>query len=397
MKFTKTYAKMAVVLLCSAVIFTGCKKAEDVVLTLNDKPITRAEFYNDFEKIKNAQFKDAPREQKKDTSYNVLSLKERYLNEFITRKLVELEFEKRNITASEDEIQKRKQEIIQQIGSEEQFQNIMKENNITEEKFMSDVASEVKMKKLIDTIKGKEATEADALKFYNQNKAQFAVPERVLASHIFIGADPQHIRDVIAEANKGANLSQEDMDKKVQEELKRREQLANKIWNDVKKNPKLYNEYAKKYSEDDTTKNKGGEIGYVTKDSLIKEFADVAFSIKPNTIGPLAHSQYGYHIIKIKDKAAPTTQSFASVKKDLITMLTQQSRQQEIQNFFEGLKNSAKIEYPDESLNPDNLKKALDEALKKQVDFEQRQKAPKSKMKFLDNLKNKQTQEDMDE
>ncbi|MBQ8475591.1 SurA N-terminal domain-containing protein, partial [bacterium] len=121
MKFTKAnLAKMSAVVLCSTLLFCGCQKNSDIVIKVNDRGITRAQYYEDFNKIKNVQFKNSPKELKKETSYYVLSLKERYTNDVIMREILSQEFEKRNIQATEDEIAAKQKQIIAQIGSEEQ-------------------------------------------------------------------------------------------------------------------------------------------------------------------------------------------------------------------------------------------------------------------------------------
>ena len=51
--------------------------------------------------LKNVQLKNAPKELQKDDSYTVIALKERYLNDVIVRTLLEQEFQKRKIEASE--------------------------------------------------------------------------------------------------------------------------------------------------------------------------------------------------------------------------------------------------------------------------------------------------------
>ena len=80
-------------------------------------------------------------------------------------------------------------------------------------------------------------------------------------------------------------------------------------------------------------------------------------------------------------------QPLSAVKNDLKTYLTEQKKIQTLQKLIDGLKQSAKIEYVDTSLSPDNIKKQLEEALPKQIEFQKKQGAPKSKQKVLDKIK----------
>lgn len=360
--------KLALTLLCSSILFCGCAKNSDVLITVNDKPITRGQYYEDFNRIKSIQMKNAPEEVKKDSSLASLALKERYTNDIIVRELLNQEFEKRNIQATEDEIKAKKAEIIKQMGSEEQFNKILKENNISNERVNSDMASEVKMEKLVKTLGVKEASDADAMKFYNQNKAQFNLPERVKCSHILIDADADSIKRKMVDADKEAKLSSIDIDSRVKEEVAKKEALAKEVLEKAKKNPKDFANLAKQYSEDPGSKEKGGDLGYITRESVVPEFANAAFSLKPNTVSNLVKSQYGYHIIIVKDKAAKGVQPFNEVKNELKTFLSQQKKIEAVQKFITGLKDGAKIDYLDESLKPETIKKQIDEAIKKQIE-----------------------------
>ena len=390
MKFTKAnLAKMSAVVLCSTLLFCGCQKNSDIVIKVNDRGITRAQYYEDFNKIKNVQFKNSPKELKKDTSYSVLSLKERYTNDVIMREILSQEFEKRNIQATEDEIAAKQKQIIAQIGSEEQFRNILKENNVSDERLHKDMEQEVKMDKLVESLGVKETTDAEAQAFYNKNKAQFNLPERALVSHILIETNPEAIKRKIADADKSAKLSPSEIDKKVKEEVERKENLAKEVAAKVSANPKDFAKLAREYSDDEASAKNGGELGYVTRMTVVKEFADAAFSQKIGVAGPLVKTQFGYHIIIVKDRAAQGLQSFNDVKNDLKTYLTQQKKAQAIQELITNLKDSAKVEYLDDSLNPKNIKKQLDDALKEQIELQQKAKTPKSKQKVLDKMDKK--------
>ncbi len=380
MKFTK----IALTIFCSMALFCGCAKDSDIVLKINDKNISRAEFYGDFNKIKNVQLKNAPKELQKDDSYTVIALKERYLNDVIVRTLLEQEFEKRKIEASEKEIKDKKAQIIAQIGSEEQFNNILKENQISEQRLNSDMANEVKIAKLIDSLGAKEATNSEVEKYYKQNKLQFTMPERVKVSHILFDTNPESLKRKITDADKEAKLSTSDIDKKVKEEIARKEKLAQEVRQKALNNPKNFAQLATQYSEDPGTAQKGGDLGFITRNQVVKEFGDAAFSQKVGTISPIVKSQFGEHIIYVTDKAAAGVQSLSDVKNDLKAYLTEQKKIQALQKLIENLKANAKIEYVDSNLSPDSIKKQLEEALPKQLDFQKKQGAPKSKLKILD-------------
>jgi len=65
---------------------------------------------------------------------------------------------------------------------------------------------------------------------------------------------------------------------------------------------KSFNVLAVIYSEDTESAKNGGEIGYLTRGELEKEYADAAFSLTANTVSKIVETRYGFHIIQIIDR-----------------------------------------------------------------------------------------------
>ncbi len=390
MKFTK----LAVSFLAGAVIFCGCAKDNSAAIKVNDKIITKKEFNEDFSRLKNAQFKNAPKEFQKDDSYPVLVLKNRFVNDIIVRNLLEQEFEKRKITADQKEIDAKKAIVIAQIGSEEKFNTILKENRISKERLNSDMASEVKMEKLVNSLGIGKVSDKDVEKYYKENKQSFDLPERVHVMHILIDTNPESVKRKIVDADKEAKLSSTNIDEKVAQQVKENEALVQKVLKEAKANPKNFSALAKQYSQDTASAQKGGDLGFAPRGQFVPEFEKVAFSQKVGTISDPVKTQYGTHIIYVVDKSAKGVQPLAKVKEDLKTYLGQQKKMEGVQKYVEGLKNSAKIEYIDTELSPEVLGKKIEEALPKQIELEKKLSAPKKSLadKFKKTDKDKETE-----
>lgn len=381
------FAKIMSLLLCTTVLFCGCIKDNRAAIKINDKVITRAEFYDDFNKMKDAQFKNLSKDLQAPDSYLVLSLKNKFVNDVIFRELLAQEFEKRKIEATQKEIDAKKAEIISQMGSEENLNKILKENAITPERLQKDLASEVKTIKLLDQLNVTKVSDKDAQKYYNNNKEKFNFPDRILVSHILIDTSAENIRRKVIDADKDAKLSNAQIDEKVKQEVQKQKDLLNKALKEARLNPKNFAQVAAKYSQDEASAKNGGNLGFVARGQLVPEFEKVAFDeLKPGVVSDPVKTQFGEHIILVTDKAKGGIQPYSKIKEDLKKFLDQQNKIAALQKFATGLKDKSKIEFVDEDLNPVNIHQQIDEAFKRQIESSNK-KETKPLSKLLDNKK----------
>jgi len=81
--------------------------------------------------------------------------------------------------------------------------------------------------------------------------------------------------------------------------IKSDEKKAKTILEEVKKAPDKFEEIAKKESED-STKEKGGDLGWFYRDEMVPEFSEAAFKLRKGEIG-FVKTIFGYHILKALD------------------------------------------------------------------------------------------------
>ena len=143
----------------------------------------------------------------------------------------------------------------------------------------------------------------DVQRYYDDNQQQYATPEQVHASHILLkteGKDDAVVRkqaeDVLAKVKGGADFAA----------------LAGKI------------------SEDEGSAAQGGELKPFAKDgSMVKEFEDAAFALKPGETSDLVKSQFGYHIIRVMEKKPASTRSLDESKVQIEEILKSERAQKE--------------------------------------------------------------------
>ncbi len=289
-------------------------------------------------------------------------IKERVVNELIVKALIDQELKKRGITVTKENTDDAVKEIIEKVGSKEQLDKILKQNGISPSDFKKDLAEEVKMRKLASELGGTNVTEADCKKFYNQNPEKFKYPERVRASHILLAANPKQIEEKLRDEKK--NLTNEQVQAKVNEEMAAQKGKAQDILAQAKKDPSNFAKLAKEHSQDPGSAERGGDLGFFAKEEMVPTFSAAAFKLKPNTMTEIViESPYGYHIILVTDRQAAGSQPYEKIKNDIKAYLQNQKQVEQIDNLVESLKKTASIEYVDSSFDP----KAIQNEIQKQV------------------------------
>ncbi len=150
----------------------------------------------------------------------------------------------------------------------------------------------------LDKLRAHTQVSDDVLRaYYNAHIDQYKVENRVHVEHILfktigktdaeIAEIRQKAEDVLKQAKKGAN----------------------------------FEELAKKYSEDDSTKPKGGDLGWIVEGQTVPEFQQAAFSLPKGSISDLVKTQYGFHIIKVLDRETAHTKSLDEVRDTIVPIV----------------------------------------------------------------------------
>ncbi len=341
---------------------TGCNIDKSAIIKVNGEPITKSSYEEIYDReISSPQYKQFAGFLKDEDSIMSLMLKDRIVNELILKEIINQEVEKRKIEVTEDEIQARKNEIAEKIGSEEKVEELLKRNNISEKQFDKDIENEIKIDKLIEATQSTKVSEKEVKDFYNKNIASFNYPERVRASHILIQVNPAQIKQEIIAQDKKGELTSDEIDKKTKEAVDNKMNFTKEVLNKVKANPENFAALAKQYSDDKVSALKGGDLGFFTRKDMVKPFADAAFNLKPGTVSDIVVTDYGNHIIIVTDKAAAGIQPFEKMKNEIQAYLEQKKKIDVLTSLLDGLKASAKVEFVDENYDLKNIQNKIKE------------------------------------
>lgn len=188
-------------------------------------------------------------------------------------------------------------------------------------------------------------TDAEIKAAYEKNKSKYQVPERRSVRYALLDVNQLRqtlqISDDVLKKQYQDNIQQygvanqvhiQDIlfktygktDAEVEEVKKRAEDLLKQ----AKKGAK-FDEMAKKYSEDTSSKDKGGDLGWIRQGQTVPEFEKTAFSLSPGQISDLVKTSTGFFIIKVTEKQTAHTKPFEEVKDSIRTplLLTEADKQ----------------------------------------------------------------------
>ena len=152
-------------------------------------------------------------------------------------------------------------------------------------------------------------------KYYQEHKDRYQEPEAVRARHILI------------EVPQGATKEQEAQALKKAEEIRQRALKGED-----------FAKLAEKYSADPGSRKKGGDLGFFTRGQMVKEFEDVAFSLKPGEISKPVRTAFGYHIIKVEAHRPAKQKTLAEVKDQIKEEIIQERQEALLQQALKELK-----------------------------------------------------------
>ncbi len=188
-----------------------------------------------------------------------------------------------------------------------------------------------------------EVSDADLAAYFDKNKAQYVVPERRTVDYAILTLAQLRQRSQVTDDDEKVYY-QSHID---QYKLEDRAHVAHILFKTVgmtdaeaaeikKKADDVLNktkhggnfaDLAKQYSED-TTKDKGGDLGWIVRGQTVPEFEAAAFSLPKGSISDLVKTQYGFHIIQVIDRESARTQTLDEVKASIVNQLQTEKAEQ---------------------------------------------------------------------
>jgi peptidyl-prolyl cis-trans isomerase D len=188
-----------------------------------------------------------------------------------------------------------------------------------------------------------EASDAELAAYFDKNKARYTVPERRTIDYATLDFAQLRQRAQVSEDDEKLYYQQHIDAYKLEDrahvahilfktvgktdaEVAEIKAKADDVLNKAKHGAK-FADLAKQYSED-TTKDKGGDLGWIVRGQTVPEFEAAAFSLPKGATSDLVKTQYGFHIIQVIDRETARTQTFDEVKGAIQGQMQQQKAEQ---------------------------------------------------------------------
>ncbi len=240
--------------------------------------------------------------------------------DIINEMLFSQEAKAQGIKAEKSEVKARFEKIEKQYPSKKEFKEALKKYKVSKGDIEDRLKKDLLIEKLIEKETKTVLTDKELEDYYNKNTEKFREPEAVGIRDIFIKY----------------NMSEVDFRKKAEERAK-----------DVMAKLKAGKDFAEMASihSDDISKAKGGDVGFIHKDSFAPEIEGIAFSLKIGQMSSPIATEYGYHIIKVEGKKPSRQILLAETKEKLRGELTSSYQAKKKEELIKRLRHNAKITY----------------------------------------------------
>ncbi len=226
-------------------------------------------------------------------------------------------------------------------GSQEMLDKQLEALGTTEADLRKKVGQEATAMATLQRVLGVNVTADDIQKFYDAHPADVEQPEMVHVRHIlFMTMDPTTRTPLSEDVIEAKHKQAEDV------------LVRARAGEDFAK-------LAEQYSDDTTTKEKGGELPPFSHGQMVPEFEAAAFALTNNEISDVVQTQYGYHIIQLLDKTpakklaltdkVPGTDSTVSDR--IKEVLAQEKTDELAPPYLAKLKKAADVQILDPDLN----------------------------------------------
>ncbi len=103
-------------------------------------------------------------------------------------------------------------------------------------------------------------------------------------------------------------------------------------------------ELAKKYSHDEVSSDKGGDLGFFYAEGVEKSFSEAVAKLKIGEVTDVVETKFGFHLIKLTETKASEYAPFKEMEQAIQEHLFMVKARDRVADYMASLRKKAKIE-----------------------------------------------------
>ena len=238
------------------------------------------------------------------------------LNDLIDHELLRVKAKANapELRVTDDEVDERLRGMLARFANKGEMERVMQTQGIASETELRErLAARIQQEKYVEMRIGPltEVTDDEAREWFAEHAGELAVPERVRARHVFLSTlnRPPDEAETILEDNLTA-LASGTLD---------------------------FATLASQLSEDPASRERGGDLGWMSRSRLPEDFAGPVFSM--NLYQPaLVATRIGVHIVEVTERQDARPRTFEEAKEEVIAALRTIRREQAAREFRDALR-----------------------------------------------------------
>ena len=307
---------LALAIVMAPALFAG-DVIDRILVRVNSRVITQSAF--------DQRVQQSIREGGKSvTDKQLVDMKKAVMEELVNESLLEDRARDLDLMTTdaevEDYIKKLKEQ--NQVSTDEEFVKALAASGLTVDKLREQLRHSLSVQRVVGReVHSKIDLGEDALRLaYERDKDAWRVPAQIRISEILVP---------LGEANAGEAKALE---------------AAQKLKGGAK-----FEEMVSKYSSGGT-RDRAGDLGFVSKGELNPEIEKVVFSLPVGAVCDPIATKTGWHIVKVIDKVPVTFKPFADVKADILKKEQDTQFPKKLAEYLDKLKRDAVIKASDEAM-----------------------------------------------
>jgi len=287
---------------------------ERVLIHVNSRIITQGAFDARFDQIIHEEGPPA-------NAAKADEMKKKLLEELVNEALLEDRARDLDLITTDKEVEDQLKRLKEQnkVTTDEEFEKALASSGLTTDKLRDQFRRTLTLQRVVGReVNSKVDLSDDALRLvYEREKETWRIPEKAHLYEILISRSA----DVA-----GAGTA----------EKKAREAA------DALKGGTKFEVVVKEYS-DGSTKNRGGDLGWVAKGELVSEIDRAVFALPVGAVSDPIATKFGWHLVKVVEKSPVTYKPFSEVKGDILKKEQESQFQKRLAEYLDKIKRDAVI------------------------------------------------------